>query len=304
MFTNEYNLYIRDRIIILQIKHFKPVIKMKYLFLLFLINVLNLAQVKTHYNFEKTESEFELKQIIKNDLNVAVDDFFEFTSKASIDQSNDVLRYAFVLGTVGFFIPQDESIRYKVSKNHTKTMNSISDIAELYGTDESAMLCPVLFYTAGYFTENDELRKTGRLLFESLFISKTIVQFMKMAFGRTRPYLQKGAYEFSPMQFTNPFNSFPSGHTVIAFTISSVLAARLDNSLASIGLFSLAGLTAYQRIYSDNHWFSDTAMSAIIGFAVGNTIANLGENGNEGNNISLIPYSDFNSTGFNLLIHF
>jgi membrane-associated phospholipid phosphatase len=71
--------------------------------------------------------------------------------------------------------------------------------------------------------------------------------------------------------------SFPSGHTVVAFTTSSVLAATIKNTYASIALYSLAGLTAYQRIYSNNHWFSDTVLAAIIGTVVGNALVKINE---------------------------
>ncbi len=82
---------------------------------------------------------------------------------------------------------------------------------------------------------------------------------------------------FDLFKTDNPHNSFPSGHTVVAFTTSSVLAASIKNTYASIALYSLAGLTAYQRIYSNNHWFSDTVLAAIIGTVVGNALVKIND---------------------------
>jgi len=100
----------------------------------------------------------------------------------------------------------------------------------------------------------------------------------------------------------NAHNSFPSGHTIAAFTTSSVLAATIKNTYASIALYSLAGLTAYQRIYSNNHWFSDTVLAAIIGTVVGNALVRINDNrfNKEApdNRISILP--GINQFGVNL----
>ena len=80
-----------------------------------------------------------------------------------------------------------------------------------------------------------------------------------------------------------------------------MLAAAIKNTYASIALYSLAGLTAYQRIYSNNHWFSDTVLAAIIGTVVGNALVKINDDRfdeDENNKFSIYP--EFNSFGMQL----
>ena len=86
-----------------------------------------------------------------------------------------------------------------------------------------------------------------------------------------------------------------------------MLAERIDNIYASIGLYGLAGLTAYQRIYSDNHWISDIFLGAAAGIAIGKYFANLHERNN--NKLSkidylLFPYISNTYSGFGISLTF
>jgi membrane-associated phospholipid phosphatase len=51
-----------------------------------------------------------------------------------------------------------------------------------------------------------------------------------------------------------------------------VLAERIDNPLASVGMYSIAALTAGQRLVTDQHWFSDDVMGALIGTLIGRAV--------------------------------
>jgi hypothetical protein len=53
-----------------------------------------------------------------------------------------------------------------------------------------------------------------------------------------------------------------SGHTTDAFAAATVLSQRFNNIFASIAFYSLAGLTAYQKVYTDQRCFSDTVLAA------------------------------------------
>jgi membrane-associated phospholipid phosphatase len=67
-------------------------------------------------------------------------------------------------------------------------------------------------------------------------------------------------------------NSFPSGHTVAASSLSAVLASRIDHPLATIALYGAATLTAVSRMYTDEHWFSDVVFGGLLASAVGRSL--------------------------------
>jgi membrane-associated phospholipid phosphatase len=98
---------------------------------------------------------------------------------------------------------------------------------------------------------------------------------LKVLAGRARPYVNDGPYKFHGPTTNNDRYSLPSGHTTVATAICSSLAADLDNTWTSIGLYTIAGSTVFARMYADQHWFSDTFLAAVIGTATGYWVVHL-----------------------------
>jgi membrane-associated phospholipid phosphatase len=89
--------------------------------------------------------------------------------------------------------------------------------------------------------------------------------------------MNEGNGTFRAFQFKSGTTSLPSGHTTVAFAMSSVLSARIHNTAVSVGLYSLASLTALGRVYHNVHWFSDTFLGAAIGTVAGTAIVDFNE---------------------------
>ena len=154
-------------------------------------------------------------------------------------------------------------------------MDNITKIGQYYGEVVPAVSLSAGIYTAGLIFSERSVSLTGRLLGESLLYAGTFNMLLKILFSRSRPYNEKGNMDFWNYKFKNDFYSLPSGNSTVAFTLSTVLAERINNIYATIGLYSLATLTAYQRIYSDNHWFSDIVLGAVIGIVISHAVVNL-----------------------------
>lgn len=60
-------------------------------------------------------------------------------------------------------------------------------------------------------------------------------------------------------------NSFPSGHTITAFTIFTVLVLCIRSKRWGLLCFLLAALTAYSRMYLAQHFTADVFVGSIIG---------------------------------------
>ncbi len=62
-------------------------------------------------------------------------------------------------------------------------------------------------------------------------------------------------------------NSFPSGHTALAFASAEFLYQEYKDVSIWYGVsgYIIAAGTGYFRIYNDKHWFNDVAMGAGIG---------------------------------------
>lgn len=239
----------------------------------------------------------DLQSVILNDINTgikAVESPYYF----SVD---DWLTTGLVLGATSLVMTMDRSIRVGVQKQHSHTLDSFLPYAEYYGRGHLVLAGGGILYLTGLISGNEDITQTGRMLTQALVVTGVYTVGMKFLLGRSRPYENEGPYSVEGLQTKNEDNSLPSGHTSTAFAVSTVLSRKFDNIFASILLYGLAGATAYQRVYSDSHWFSDTMLGAAIGIFVGNKVYDLNNpSKQEENKLAVNPFYVSNGLGLSL----
>ncbi|MGE5431658.1 MAG: phosphatase PAP2 family protein [Syntrophomonadaceae bacterium] len=228
-------------------------------------------------------------ELIKSDFNTAVDDGVKLAKAPFHFEGNDWLTLGAVAGTTALAFSVDEDMRDFMKRNHTDFLDRYTVVGRQYGEVLTAGLISGAVYFGGLAAGSSDVRETGRMLIETLAYAGIVTTVLKSAFGRSRPFLNEGAFEFRGLQFKNEHISFPSGHSTVAFAMSSVLAARIKNPYASIGLYSLAAFTAFQRMYDDKHWLSDTILGAAIGHFIGQAIVTYGTKDNSDTSMRLQP---------------
>jgi len=195
---------------------------------------------------------------------------------------------ATVAATAGAYLLDDE-VQRLMARNRSAGLDRVADVAVKYGETGSLVLLTGGIYAVGLIASDRWLRETGLLVGAGLVITTLGTEILKPIVGRARPYTGRGPHFFDPFTLSDDLHSFPSGHTAAAFTLSSVLAARIDNPWATAGLYTLASATAFSRLYTDDHWFSDVIFSALTASAVGRTL------------VSSFEGDEPPSTGFQLL---
>jgi len=222
----------------------------------------------------------------------------------------DYLLTGIIAGTTALSFGVDNQVRNSVKKFHSTPMDRFTNVGEKFGKGKYAPLLSGLFYAGGLIIEDKEIRQTGLILIEAIVLNAMVTQGLKMTFGRARPYLNEGNLDidFLTFEMDEEDYSMPSGHTSNAFTIATVLSERINNIYASIAFYSLAGLTAFQRIYADQHWFSDTVLAAATGTLIGLKVVKLNSEKNqsdiseEQNRINFFPLLNHNSAGIGLAL--
>jgi membrane-associated phospholipid phosphatase len=104
---------------------------------------------------------------------------------------------------------------------------------------------------------------TSRAL-KSTFLGGAAAIVLKTIGGRDRPSASiDDPYSFHPFRFKD--NSFPSGHTAVAFALATSFARETPDKWTDLGFFTLATVTAYARMHDDKHWASDVVFGAGVG---------------------------------------
>jgi membrane-associated phospholipid phosphatase len=187
----------------------------------------------------------------------------------------------------------DNDVRSLMQRNQSPAGDHITSFGDAYGLGLNMILLTAGGYLAGLAFEENWIRETSLLAGTSILVAGTVSTIVKVSVGRARPYRNEGHGRFRPFSFSaDDYVSFPSGHTIVAFAFSTVLAERIGNVWASIGLYGLAAGTAYARMYSDEHWLSDAVFGAALSIAVGKSIVRWyeGDRGSsDGRGLSLTP---------------
>ena len=94
----------------------------------------------------------------------------------------------------------------------------------------------------------------GRIAFWEGLLSSTI----------TTLTLKKALYKQRPD--ASNYESFPSGHTAVAFSGASFIAYRYEKKYA-IPAYLLAAFVGYSRVYAKKHYWEDVIVGAGIGIS-------------------------------------
>jgi len=219
------------------------------------------------------QKESSIFRIIGSDISESLNDGSAlFTSPLHWKEKDGITLGALFVTTAAVYL-KDESIRANSFKQRSEMNDEISDAAKLYGEIAAPVIIGGGIYTAGLFSKNEYIRVTGRMVFESVLYSGIVTNVFKTAIGRSRPQKEEGSQFYRLLSFNTGNTSMPSGHSTVAFAVSSVLANRINNTFASIGLYTLAGITALSRVYHDEHWASDVLLGSAIGYFIGDFIS-------------------------------
>jgi membrane-associated phospholipid phosphatase len=110
------------------------------------------------------------------------------------------------------------------------------------------------------------------IAFVSFLITFIINDTLKQIAGTPRPVevfaqLHQSLYLVSGVDLYY-WNSFPSGHTAIAFSLFLVLALCYRSKILKFLFFIMAFLVAYSRMYLSEHFLADVYVASIIGVTV------------------------------------
>jgi membrane-associated phospholipid phosphatase len=206
-----------------------------------------------------------------------------------------------VMGATVFALSRDEEI-YKEFKSFQAKHPWVSDISPVitYGGENITVLsASALFYLGGLAFHNEKAKQTGVLSVEALAHAGLIVTIGKYFTGRQRPSYNNGKDNwhwfpasmkvFSAGHSQSEYDAFPSGHTIAAWSVATVIARQYkDKKIIPVICYTLATCVGLSRITEDAHWMSDVIVGAALGYSIGTFVVRERAN----TKFSIMPVTD------------
>ena len=210
------------------------------------------------------------------DIKQFVSEAGDFYSRPVNWKGNDWLKAAIIVSATYGLMNFDEDVRENVQQNQTMRGTIPIDFGRMWGEPLVSGMITGFLLIQSAITKNKKNRDEAFDIIQSQLFAASLTGILKIGFGRSRPYMNNGAFEYDPLHFaTRDFWSFPSGHTTMAFALSTTLSEHIDNNFLKAAVFVPAIVTAYSRVYEDKHWLSDVFLGACIGYFTAKYLSDL-----------------------------
>jgi membrane-associated phospholipid phosphatase len=204
--------------------------------------------------------------------NVVSDQERIWSFPARLAHGKDLIPTIAVVGaTAGLLAldPTEGSYFRNTSSFHTFN-NVFSSNATIYGT----IAVPVSLYAIGFMRKDAKMEQTALLAGEAVADAEILTEVFKVASQRTRPSgfpVQGNFYDswFEKGTLSGSGGGFPSGHTIAAFSVATIIARRYGNHRwVPFVAYGAAALVGFSRLSLSAHFTSDVFVGGVLGYSI------------------------------------
>lgn len=192
---------------------------------------------------------------------------------ARLAQRQNWISTAAILGTTAGLVVLDPTEAAYFRGN--QTLNGFNDTFTGNATVIGTIATPVSLYAIGLIRKDSKMQHTALLAGEAVGDAEILTTFLKDATSRVRPAAIPAGGNFSDTWFESGGSrlrgsgSFPSGHTIAAFSVATVIARRYGNHRwVPYAAYGMAALVGFSRLSLSAHFFSDVFMGAALGYSI------------------------------------
>jgi membrane-associated phospholipid phosphatase len=159
----------------------------------------------------------------------------------------------------------------------TSSFNGFNRLFSGSNTQWATLIVPASLYATGLIRRDSYQQKTALLAGIAVADTAILTTVMKAATSRLRPVDVPAGGSYGDTFFQSKgsnwlrgHGSFPSGHTVAAFAIATVIARRYPQHRRWLPYVSygLAGVVGLSRVSLSSHFPSDVFAGAALGYAI------------------------------------
>jgi membrane-associated phospholipid phosphatase len=188
-----------------------------------------------------------------------------WTSPAHLNESNAVGPVLLVLATT-VAVTTDHQVMSS-SKLENASLNSHAETASS-GLVGGFIAAPVIIYGLGAMHHDEHATETGILGGEAILDSLAVSEVGKLISLRERPTVDNAKGKFFQSS-VGVDSSFPSNHSIIAWSSAAVIASEYKGPLTQIAAYGLATGVSLSRILARQHFPSDVLVGSAVGWMIG-----------------------------------
>lgn len=162
--------------------------------------------------------------------------------------------------------------------NYFRTTSSFHGFNNAFTSNNTVVgtiAAPAALYLAGIIRKDSKMKRTALLGGEAVADAEVVTTFLKDATRRVRPanIPVRGNYWDSWFESggspVSANGGFPSGHTIAAFSIATVIARRYANHRwVPYVAYGAAVLVGFSRLTLSAHFTSDVFVGAALGYSI------------------------------------
>jgi membrane-associated phospholipid phosphatase len=156
--------------------------------------------------------------------------------------------------------------------HNTSNFHGFNQTFSSTNTSLLILAAPVSIYAAGLIKHDSKLQKTALLAGEAVADSEILATVLKAVDRRARPasFANQGNYWDSWTDGSSTNGSFPSGHTIAAFSVATVISRQYGRSHRWLPYvaYGTATLIGFSRLSLGAHFTTDVFAGAALGYAI------------------------------------
>lgn len=162
----------------------------------------------------------------------------------------------------------DQSVASEFDRPEWKTLSDFCRVATDAGLAAPYFVLVIVVYLFAWLKGPQFLKwkSYAAFCFRTLISVGILLHLIKFTVGRQRPYVSDhfSALDFLPFNFHADWQSFPSGHSQLIFTVMTLMSLLLPKHKWIF--FTFAFFIATTRVITHQHFLSDVMMGGAIGY--------------------------------------
>jgi len=158
---------------------------------------------------------------------------------------------------------------------NTSTFAGFKSVFTGNATAIGTAIVPVSLYATGLISKDDKMKGTALLAGEAVADSEILTFVLNDAFKSVRPASIPPTANFSDTwfegrgSFLSSNGGMPSGHTIAAFSVATIVARRYGNHRwVPYVSYAMAALVGFSRLTLSAHFVSDVFVGGALGYSV------------------------------------